>query len=180
ITGGLAGVKLNNAAGLVANYGTIIGTAAGGAGVVALDGGTIIDAGAIMGGTSGAVAFHGTSAGLLILRHGYALTGGVHGSASASDQVELQGTSPGNAVTATYSNLSLANVGTVGFAPGAGNYATLRITNNASLPHTITNFSGIHDTIDLAALAYVSGSTGTHFDTVTNKLSVTAGASVVA
>src|SRR5262249_30823513 len=72
------------------------------------------------------------------------------------------------------------NIGAVGFAPGNGNYATLRITDNAALPHTIANFTGIHDTVDLTALAYVGASTNAHLDMVSNRLTVTNGTSSVA
>src|SRR5262249_42396228 len=52
--------------------------------------------------------------------------------------------------------------------------------NNATLPHTIANFTGIHDTVDLTALAYVSASTNAHLNTVSNQLTVTNGTSSVA
>jgi hypothetical protein len=158
--------------GTVTNAGTIRATGPSGIGVTLVSGGAVIDSGTIAGATT-AVAFGGTGSNLLILEHGYALSGGVVGSASASDTVELLGTSAANAVTATYNTLGLTNVGTIAFAPDAGNYATLDITNDTALPGTIAGFTGVHDTIDLTGLSDVGNDASTSFNTLTNVLTVT-------
>jgi hypothetical protein len=174
ITGRYGVVLLDG--GTVANYATITGLTY--SGVAISGGGTVIDAGTISG-ASTAVAFYGTYNNLLVLRRGYALHGAVYGSSGASSAVELLGTSAANAVTATYNSLGLTNFGTIGFASGNGNYATLKITNDATLPGTITNFTGAHDTIDLTSLAFVSGSSSAFLNTATDKLTVSNGASSV-
>src|SRR5262249_2542573 len=133
-----AGIIANEAADVVVNSGLIVGSnTTAGSGIILQGGGTIIDSGTIQG-SYGAISFRGTVNDLLVLEDGYKLNGVVSGSTLASsNMVELLGSSAAAAVTATYNSLSLQNFGTVGFAPGPGNYATLRITNNATLPHTI-------------------------------------------
>jgi hypothetical protein len=171
ISGAAYGVGALGAA-TVTNAGMIGATGTAGIGVTLVTGGTVIDSGTVSGAAT-AVAFGGTGSNLLILEHGYALTGGVVGSASASDTVELLGTSAANAVTVTYNTLGLSNVGTIAFAPGATNYATLKITNNATLPGTIAGFIGVHDTFDLTALSDAGNDATTSFNTLTNVLTVT-------
>ncbi len=179
IKGGAVGVFIYHGNSTVVNSGTISGS--GGNGVF-IAGGTVIDAGKIVGGNAVAIAFgtDGTGGNLLVLEHGYSITGAITSLATTSNTVELLGTSAANEVTATYNNLNLTNFGTIAFSSGPNNYAALRITDNATLPHTITNFTGLHDTIDLTALAYVSGSNSTHFDSASHKLAVTNGTSSVA
>ena len=196
--GGGTGVYVTSAGQVVNNQGTILGGAAapaaitgltGGLGVLFNAGGTLIDAGFIGGGAgygahagiAAAVYFRGTGSDLLILEQGYTLHGAVVGSASASDTLELLGTSAGNAVTATYNSLGLTNFGTVAFASGAGNYATLKLTSTTALPGTITNFTGVHDTIVLSGLAYQAGDY-TSFNTIghTLRLSSSGGSGTLA
>ena len=168
---GLGGIITNYDADVVVNSGDIAGTRGGG--IILQAGGTVVDSGTISG-SYVAVLFRGTveqSAGA-----GERLTtstGPIGGSASASSNVvELLGTSAANAVTANYNGLGLTRIGTVAFAPTATNYATLKITNDATLPGTITNFTGVHDTIDLTTLAFVSGSSSAVLNTASNKLTV--------
>src|SRR5262249_36964359 len=179
IAGGRFGVNDNTFKSTVINYGTITSTDVT---TYLVGGGTVIDAGKIVGGSSDAIVFGAGSTGgnLLVLEHGYSITGSIVSVGTANNIVELLGTSAADAVAATYSSLQLANFGTIAFGPGPGNYATLRITNNAALPHTRANFTGIPDTVDLTALAYVSASTNAHLDTVFNKLPVTNGTTSVA
>ena len=160
----------------ITNSGTIIGTSGDGISLVA--GGTITDSGAITGSAT-AIAFGGSGNNLLILEHGYTLGGSIFGSSSATNTLELLGTSSANAVTATYNSLGLAHVGTIAFAPGTANYATLTITNDATLPGTITHFTGAHDTIDLTALTSTSVLLPI-FNTVSHQLDVIANGTTVA
>ena len=181
ITGGgsSAAVVRLGAVGTVSNYGTITASATGETGVYLAGGGTVIDGGTIAGlGTGSAVEF-GAANGVLELTHGYKLVGAVSGASGHSNMLELLGTSAAAAVTATYNNLTLTNIGTVAFAGGNSNYATLRITNNATLPGTITNFTGAHDTIDLTSLAFVPSSSGAIFNTASDQLTVSNGTSSV-
>jgi Ca2+-binding RTX toxin-like protein len=169
ISGGVNGVALAAPA-TVVNVGTISGTLR--YGVYLQSGGTVADGGTISG-AGGALAFGGNASNLLVLLQGYLLQGNVLGSASASNTVELLGTSSAAAVAATYGNLNLSNFGTIAFASGAPNYATLRITNNTALPGTIAGFVGAHDTIDLTALSDAGNDATTSFDTLSNVLTVT-------
>ena len=160
----------------ITNSGTIIGTS--GDGISLAGGGTVTDSGAITGSAT-AIAFGGSSSNLLVLEHGYTLSGRIFGSASAANTLELLGTSAANAVTATYNTLGLTNFGTVAFAPSAGTYATLTITSNATLPGTITNFYGFHDTIDLTGLSDASDNAVASFNTATHRLAITAGGTTI-
>jgi len=173
---GREGIVAENGHATITNSGTIVGT--GGDGVQLVAAGTVIDSGTITG-SGTAISFGGTGSNLLVLEHGYDLNGIVAGSASATNTVELLGTSSANAVTAIYSDLSLTNFGTVAFAPGDGNYATLTITNDAALPGTLTGFTGIHDTIDLTALSDAGNNAVTSFNSATDRLTVTAGTNSV-
>jgi adhesin HecA-like repeat protein len=73
-TNGL-GVRIIGAAGTVTNSGTIAGTnSIFGVGIVLVAGGTVIDSDTIIGGAT-AVYFGGTGVNLLVLEHGYQLSG---------------------------------------------------------------------------------------------------------
>lgn len=158
--------------GTLINYGTVLATGTGSApGVGLVRGGTIIDGGTIKGSVD-AVYLGGSGSNLLVLTHGYALVGEVVGSVSASNTLELRGTSSAASVTADYNSLGLTNFSMIGFTAGNGNYADLTITNNATLPGTITNFIGPHDTIDLTTLSDVGNDASTRFNTLTNVLTV--------
>jgi RTX calcium-binding nonapeptide repeat (4 copies) len=191
---GGAGVVVTSANQVVSNQATISGgnygtgsPSSGGYGIYFKSGGTLIDAGLVGGGagsgtfgTADAVRFLGTASDLLILEQGYTLHGAVVGSASASSNaLELLGTSAANAVTATYNSLGLTNFGTIAFAAGSSNYATLKVTTTATPPVTITNFTGAHDTIDLSGLAYVSASSSASFNTSSHQLTITNGTNFV-
>ena len=171
IAGGRFGVNDNAGISTVANYGTITGTDVT---VYLIGGGTVINAGTIIGGVSDAIVFGVGSTGHneLVLEHGYAISGQIVSIATSANSVELLGTSSANAVTADYNSLGLTNFSTIAFAPGAGNYATLKITDNAALPGTIAGFIGMHDTIDLTTLSDAENNASTSFNTLTNVLTV--------
>jgi len=173
ISGDTYGVAGSGAGVTVTNFGTIQGTGRSAVGIDMLEGGTIIDGGAISGAGGTAVKFLGTSANLLVLEHGYHLTGGIDGSASATNTLELLGTGSVNAVTADYNGLTLTNFGTVAFAPGANNFATLTITDTTALPGTITGFTGRHDAIDLTQLSDASHDASYTFSASSHILTVT-------
>ena len=156
-------VTITNAGAISSGAGTGINLAAGG---------TIIDSGVISGNT--AISFGNGSDNLLVLEHGYALTGPVVGAtgAGATNTLRLQGTSSANAVTADYNRLGLSNFGTVGFTAGDNNYATLRITNSAALPGTISGFIGAHDIVDLTQLGDASNDATATFEASTNVLTI--------
>ncbi len=173
ISGTEVGVFVTSGIGIVTNFGTIIGTS--GYGVYLGGGGTVIDAGTIAGaGVAPAIVFGGSggSNNLVVLERGFSISGGIYASGTAN-RLELLGSGAGAAVTASYNGLLLHNFATVAFAPGAGNYATLQITNNATLPGTIAGFIGSHDTVDLTALSDVGDDATTSLNTLTNVLTVT-------
>ncbi len=160
----------------IVNRGLIRGAL--GNGISLAGGGTITNSGTIAA-TATAIAFGGTADSLLILESGYHLQGAVIGSPTAHTTAELRGT-VASPVTATYSSLGLVNVGTLAFAPGATNAATLVLTDTTTLPTTIAHFTAPHDTIDFTALDDTADNAVTHFDTITNRLTITAGAASVA
>jgi RTX calcium-binding nonapeptide repeat (4 copies) len=201
LQGGRYGLA-NNGSGNVTNYGTIRATQTSGTqygvlvsgsgtisnlgasaliqgytGIEFVGTGTVIDSGTISG-TGDAMDFFSTN-NLLVLEHGYTMHGAIVAGSPAGNVVELLGTSAANAVTANYNGLGLTNFRTISFAPGAGNYATLQITNNSKLPGTIANFAGAHDAIDLTALAFVTGSSYATFSSSTHLLKVGNGTSTV-
>ena len=135
------------AAATVVNAGTISSTATG---IVLKAGGTVIDAGAISGGSGTAVGFGGTGGNLLVLQRGYHLNGAIAGSASATNTVELAG-SVGAAVTVGYNGLGLSHVPDVLF--GAGGNNTLTVANTGgTLPVTLSGFTLTSDIVDLTAV----------------------------
>ena len=167
ISGGQYGVFMV-AAGTVSNFGTI--NATNGYGIVLQGGGTVTDAGTISG-SAAAVRFGGNN-NLLVLERGYSISGLIIATGTANT-VELLGSGASAAVTANFNNLQLQNFGTIAFAAGNTNYATLQITNNAALPGTISGFIGSHDTIDLTTLSDVGNDATTSLNTLTNVLTVT-------
>ncbi len=160
----------------ITNYGTIASATAGGFGVELAAGGTVIDAGTISGNT--AIEFGGFGGDLVVLEHGYAIKGAIS-APDSGNTLELLG-SASAAVTANYNSLGLSGFQTVEFAPGAGAYATLKITDDVALPGTIAGFINTGDTIDLTGLSDAGNDAVTNFDTLTNMLTITAdeGASV--
>src|SRR5262249_43166462 len=147
------------------NYGTITG--GGGIGFYGPTADrTIVNAGTIAGTFGAAVIFSGYGHSTLVLGQGYAIFGAIVAAPGANSFIQLRGAAA-TPVTVDFNSLTLFAVSTVGFAPDASNYATLQITDNGALPGTITNFTGFHDTIDLTALTYVTGSTGVHLDSAT-------------
>jgi O-antigen biosynthesis protein len=172
-TGGLiqgyTGVLVAGAAGTVTNTGTIIGTS--GDGVELELGGTVIDSGTISGGYG--VRLDGSGGDLLVLEQGYKLTGGAYGGVSGTNTLGLSGSL--GAVTVTYNTLGLVHFQDVAF--GATSGETLKITNNSTLPGTISGFTvSAGQTIDLTTLAF-AGNTSVVFNAGT--LTVTEGASSV-
>ena len=155
------------------NAGVIGATNGSGVGIDLADGGTIIDSGAVEGGNT-AIRFGGAGSNLLVLEQGYEFFGLIQGSASASNTLELVG-SVGAPVTEKYlqPGVGLVNFQTVEFGPGAGNYATLGIGNDAELPATIAGFVGVHDTIDLAAVSDTGNNAATSFNSLTDVLTIT-------
>jgi hypothetical protein len=144
-----------------------------GPGVDLADGGTVIDSGAIAGGTY-AIRFGGTGSNRLVLEQGYEIFGIIQGSASASNTLELVG-SIGAPLTVRglEFGVGVVNVQTVEFGPDAGNAATLDINNNAELPGTIAGFIGADDRIDLTDLSDVGNDATTSFNAATDVLTVT-------
>ncbi|HEV8678745.1 MAG TPA: hypothetical protein VGQ90_05165, partial [Stellaceae bacterium] len=142
--------------GIVTNAGTIVGTA--GPGVSFAASGTVILSGTISGSGGTAIQFGGTNAyfgatggNLLVLEFGYDLVGGVYGSVSATNTVELLGT-VGAGVTVDYNGLGLTNFEDVLFS--GGGYATLLVTNTTgTLGVTISGFDQTSEVIDLTGSA---------------------------
>ena len=130
----------------VTNFGIIGGTAFG---VMLGGGGTVVDTGTISGST--AIHFGGTGDNLLVLTPGYKIAGSIS-ALGTGNTLELLGSAT-SAVTANFTSLDPAGFQTVAFAPGAGGYATLKITNDSALPGTIAGFIGVGETIDLTALS---------------------------
>jgi hypothetical protein len=144
---GFGGVEIYGTVGTVANSGTIAGTAGFGINLVA--GGTVIDSGTIRGGGGTAITFGGTGRNLLVLEHGYEISGVVVGSGSATNTVELAG-SVGAAVTVG-NGVTLTNFQDVLFGPGGDE--TLKVANiSGTLPVTISGFTLTSDIIDLTAI----------------------------
>ena len=166
IAGSLDGVEVIADTATVTNFGIIGGTAFG---VMLGGGGTVVDTGTISGST--AIHFGGTGDNLLVLTPGYKIAGSIS-ALGTGNTLELLGSAT-SAVTANFTSLDPAGFQTVAFAPGAGGYATLKITNDAALPGTIAGFIGAGETIDLTALSDASHDASTSFNTATNVLTVT-------
>jgi hypothetical protein len=177
ITGGVNGIYsvFNNNA-VVANYGNITGTTGDGIqfsggfitngvsgvitggdfGVSILTGGTLTNAGTIIGNSGTAVAFGGTGSNRVVLRAGYGFSGQVIGSASASNTLELASAASAGAVTGL--GTKFTNFGAIAFDAGA---QWLLSGSTAALAdgQTITGFAP-GDTIDLVGVGEtIAGST---------------------
>jgi hypothetical protein len=151
------GIEGNTAAVIVSNYGTVAGV--GGDGVKMAAGGTVVNAGTISGAVYG-IYLGGSGSNLLVLERGYSVSGGILGSGSASNTVELSGSV--GAVTVDFNGLASSNFNIVDFAaPSNGNNETLVIGNTASLPGTIEGFTAFHDIIDLTNFTYHAGASVT-------------------
>jgi hypothetical protein len=164
----LAFFGTTSAAATVSNLGVIIG---GGYGISvgAADSGsnTIVNSGTIVGSSGTAISFGGTGANLLVLEHGYKITGSVVGAVGASDTVELAG-SVGNAVTASFNGLALTNFSDVLF--GSGGFDTLKVSNTAgTVPIVLSGFTLTSDAIDLTGIG--SGAI-TQNDTANHRVTV--------
>ena len=145
------GARITSGLGVVTNSGTI---ASGfGPGIDLGGGGTVVDSGTITG-VAYAISFYGyhvSSDNLLVIEAGYSLTGRVRGGGTGTNTAELSGAA--GAATADYNGLSLSNFGTIAFGPASGASEIWKITNDATLPGTISGFVSSFDTIDLAGFA---------------------------
>ncbi len=138
------GAGISAPTGTLLNSGTIIDG-------VSMSGGaqTLIDSGTIIGGSFSGVEFSGVND-LLILRRGYAISGGVQGDISGTDTLELGG-SAGASLTVNYNGLGLTNFEDVLF--GSGGYDILKVSNvGGTLPVTISGFVSNTETIDLTGV----------------------------
>ena len=147
---GFSGVYLGGGAGMVTNSGTIAGTDL--AGVILAEGGTVVDAGTITGGTGTAISFGGTGGNLLVLENGYNLGGGVF-VAGTANTLELLGAAGAVTVDFDKPGAGFTNFATVEFGASSNHKETLAITNTAVLPGIISGFTQLHDTVDLTQLA---------------------------
>jgi hypothetical protein len=180
ITGGVGFI---NAPGTVTNAGAIGNDDGVG---VALDyGGTLTDSGSIsasdgnsavyFGGQFFQTYFHGTAATVLLnLESGWSITGSVVGNdiSGSTNLLELTGSSAAPVVV-NFSPTSFTNFGTVEFAPGASNFATLGLATTLDVPGTIANFSGPHDVVDLAFVSDVNHDATVVPDLATGQLTIT-------
>jgi hypothetical protein len=134
--------------------------------------GTLFDSGTISAAPATfAVYFGGTNA-LLVLEHGYHINGKVDTLGTFPHTVELLGTS-GAPVTVSFSPTSFTNFGTVAFAAGSGNDATLALAGSVDIPGTISGFTGPLDVIDLQYITDTNNDATAILNTITNKLTVT-------
>ncbi len=115
VTGAQYGITIAGAAGIVVNDGSIIGGLDDG--VSLLDGGTLTNAGTVIGNNGTAAAFDGTGSNLLVLDPGFGFSGIVAGSASASNTLELASAASAGTVTGLGANF--LHFGPITFDPGA-------------------------------------------------------------
>jgi hypothetical protein len=160
---GMDGVEIDGSAGTVVNDGSIAGTGTAGfgfgvallaggsvtnaasasiagatSGVYLSAGGTLTNAGMIVGNTGTAVVFGGTGSNLLVLDPGFGFSGLVTGGASASNTLELaSGASAG-----TLTGLGSSYVGFGQITVGAFASWMLDGTNTISSGQTLTELSG--------------------------------------
>src|SRR5579862_850613 len=139
---GHGGQVTNGAGGLIAGLNT---------GVVLGAPGTVVDSGAITGGSGTAIAFGGSGGNLLALEHGYQLGGSVV-VAGGANTLELLGAA--GAVTVDFDKpaAGFTHFGTVAFGAASGHDETLTISSTAALPGTIAGFTQLHDIVDLTQL----------------------------
>src|SRR5262249_32794513 len=91
------------------------------------------------------------------------------GSIAVGGALILSGNSAGRAVLLDSGPLS----GTVRFAAGDANYATLKIAGTANLPGIIAGFTGAHDLVDLTQLSDAGNDATAILDASSNILTVT-------
>ena len=157
VAGQTIGVYIFGGAGTVSNSGTITGA---GLGVdLFAAGGTVINSGTISGGNGTAVYFGGTGGSLLVLEHGYSLSGSVK-DASTTNTLELLGTAGAVTVDFEKAGAGFTNFATAAFGAPSGNSETLKISDTTALPGTIAGFTAYHEIVDLTQLSPV-GATAT-------------------
>ena len=132
-------ISVDGGAGTLTNSGTILDT------VELNAGGTVVNSGMIAGATLGVAITFGSTGNLLVLEHGYSLSGSAYGGTGPTNTIELSGAL--GAVTVNYNGHPLTNFEDVLFG-GAGS-ETLLITNNTTLPGTISGFTLTSDIVDL-------------------------------
>ena len=152
------GIKAETVVATVTNFGSV-GSGGSGFGIRLQDGGTVVDAGTISGG-SDAIYFGGTYANgssannLLMLQPGYTINGAVLAAAAGNNTLGLQGNAT-TAVIVNYNSFASDDFQTIAFAStGAG--ATLVATYSSFPAAMIAGFTRVHDTIDVAGLTNAS------------------------
>ncbi len=166
--GYIRGIDISSDTGTVVNDGRIVGLAllgAGGSvtnaalasimgynGVVVYGGGTLTNAGSIVGGSGTAVAFGGTGSHLLVLDAGFGFSGIVAGGTSSSNTLELASTASAGTVTGLGSEFT--NFGSIVFDAGA---QWLASGVQSGLAGPITGFA-TGDTIELTGDTAVGSS----------------------
>ncbi|MCX7383107.1 MAG: hypothetical protein NT133_17230 [Alphaproteobacteria bacterium] len=154
------GGTINNA-GVIFSYGS---------GVMLSGGATLINSGTIEAPSGDAILATG-GGNTVILQSGFAIAGRIM-AAGSGNALLIEG-SAGAPLTVDYANLDAHGFYVAGFAPGADNYATLVVTSAISLPGPISNFSGLHETIDLTGLDDSGNNATVSFDSLTRRLTVT-------
>jgi fibronectin-binding autotransporter adhesin len=148
ITGGV-GVGVFASPGTIINDGTITGNNDG----VALNaGGTLANGGAIVGNAGTAAAFGGTGSNLLVLDPGFAFSGLVAGSNSASNMLELASSASAGSVTGL--GTAFTNFGPISFDPGSQWFIS---GDTDGLAGTISGFA-FGDTIEVTGITTTGSS----------------------
>ena len=145
---GVNGVYVSGGAGTVVNDGSITSSGIG----VRLIGGTLTNAGLIIGNSGTAVAFGGTDSDLLVLDAGFGFSGLVSGGTSSSNSIELASSSSAGTVTGLGSEF--IRFGSIAFDAGARWFAS---GTQRGLAGPISGFAA-GDTIELAGVTATGSS----------------------
>jgi hypothetical protein len=148
ITSAYFGVIISGGAGTVVNDGSITSSGIG----VRLIGGTLTNAGLIIGNSGTAVAFGGTDSDLLVLDAGFGFSGLVSGGTSSSNSIELASSSSAGTVTGLGSEF--ISFGSIAFDAGARWFAS---GTQRGLAGPISGFAA-GDTIELAGVTATGSS----------------------
>lgn len=159
--------------GTISNTGSI---AAYGTGVMLAGGATLVNSGTIIAPLGDAVMASGTG-NTVILQSGGVIAGHIV-AAGSNNALLIEGTA-GAPEVVDYASLGAQGFDVAGFAAGARNYATLAFSNAVTLPGTISNFSGLHETIDLTGLDDSANTATASYDSQTHRLSVTGSAGTI-